>query len=182
MSSSGLPRWLPKNDTVPVPGQGGLGSGGALTLTTTPPPGAASSSDLRIWVQWGVVGLVVPSNIYDPIVLLSAGTGRVWLRVGYSGSGIASVVIERGPTVPTPTAPPADAQYAVESIYLLGQVTTAVVGGVLRITNLSSTGEGSLQLYWAPITQTCRPPNHDDPENPEPGGTYVSFMANLYRG
>lgn len=183
MPTQGLGRKGPAGTGTSI-GQGGAGGGGApaLTLTTTPPPGAAASAALRVWVQWGVVDTVVPSNIHDPIVLLSAGTGLVWLRVGYSGTGIASVVIEHGVSLPSPTAPPVDAQYAVESIYVLGQVTSALIGGVLSITHLNSTGAGSLQLYWAPITQGCRPPNYDDPENPEPGGTYTRYAANLYRG
>ncbi len=151
-----------------------------LSLSLTRPSGYTAAEDpAKCWINWGVVGNVVISNVAVPIAM---ATGRnIWVAAVTNGTvplRVLSASIGFGASVPddiggTATTPPTTAHY------LIGQVSGA--GTEESPFGLFSTGCGNLNLSTVAMGYSCQLATAGDPEAdpvvpPSAGGVKTDYQ------
>ena len=176
---SGLPRWLPRNDTLVAPGDEGAEAVALnLVLTKTRPAGYTAAVDpAKGWVTWGHAGNRVPSNIATPFTF-STGL-KVWLAMTTNGAHpvqVLSCVLAAGSDVPadiggTETTPPTTVHF------LLGSVGGA--GTVESPWSVFSSGQGNLRLETYEVGTVCQTYSPGPP--PVPASIKSTYATRVVR-
>lgn len=181
---SGLPRWLPKDSTLPALGDSGNG-GCKLSIVLDRPEGYTAAEDpAKAWVTWGVLNNVVLSNIATPFTM-STGL-KVWVKATTNGTfpfRVLSAELGGGSAVPddsggSATNPPTTAYF------LLGEIGGA--GTTENPYRPFPTGCGNLRLSVEPSGYSCflatsGDPGATPPVPAAPGGVKTNYQLKWER-